>query len=259
MRVQCPREHRRVQYRNRMRACQVADFERQQVRAARDHLRCAHARLVVADGDREVGRVHDHEVGLGNRPDAVALRHLALACALLALDQRVAFRFLVFLPDLLVRHLEARLVEEFLQRNIDHGNQQNDQQQQTHSGYQPLVHVCYRRDRGLHDQRHHGLRRGCQINRADQAQHDHDHQHLGHLGQFLPGKKPAKTRERVQTAEVRHQRLQAVDPAAYGNRTQDHRGHHDDGEYRAPDQAQRGHFLQAVQHGLRVDDGNRIE
>jgi hypothetical protein len=101
---------------------QIADAHGDQIGALGNDLGCGHAFLVL-QGDGIVRWVHHHKIGLGDGGDAGAIGDLALALAHATLDLGVAVRFLVFLLDFLVRHLEPLAKEDRLQRHIHQGRQ----------------------------------------------------------------------------------------------------------------------------------------
>ena len=113
-------------------------------------------------------------------------------------------------------------MQEFLQRHIDRRYHHNHYQEHSHTGDEPLFEVGQRRYRGLHGERSDELRRGVHVQRAHRTQHGDDDQHLGNLRQFVFGKHAAEPLERVQTAQVRQHRLEAADPAAHCDRTNNH-------------------------------------
>ena len=75
---------------------------------------------------------------LGTAPTLLRLRHFALSLADLSLELRVAVGLFAFFFHLLMRHLHLILVQEKLQRHVDHGGQKNDQQHQPETADHPL-------------------------------------------------------------------------------------------------------------------------
>ena len=59
----------------------ISDLHGKKIRAFGDDLGGAHRLVIVSDGHRKVGRIHENEISLWNGTDTVALRNFTLPAA----------------------------------------------------------------------------------------------------------------------------------------------------------------------------------
>src|SRR5690606_32659679 len=85
-----------------------------------NHFGCTALPFLVDQGNREMRRVGDNDIGIGHLGHHSAPGHGALLLADTTLDVGVAVAFLVFLPDVLARHAHLLEVAEYLPGDVYH-------------------------------------------------------------------------------------------------------------------------------------------
>ena len=151
-------------------ACHFSYLQCNEINTFGDDAGCAHARFVIAQCHGIVRRVDDDEVRFGNLQNTLALGDLPLERPPSVFCFRVTFGFFVLFPNLLLRHLELRLVQTDLHRHIDRSHGSDDQQHHAQAGDHPVAGGFERGLISLQGQRRHLLQMRVHVN------HDHHRQ-----------------------------------------------------------------------------------
>lgn len=223
----------------------VADAHRHQVTAFGDDARRGHRRLVVLERNREVGRVHDHEVGRRHPAQHALAGHRAHLGAHLGLHLGVAVDLFALLLGLLGRHAQAAQEHAPLQRHVDEGEDGQGQQHQRRAAAQQAAGLGERRRQRQGDEAGEGGQFSAQVLPADAADDGAEQADLDRLDELLGLEQSRDAGERIDLAEVGLERLEREVPAPREHR----RRHRDEREQGA----ERQHRDEPAQHaGLEV-------